>query len=160
MAKESSAQETEPNWKLRAIVGLAALVLLGLLYLFGVTVIPRWWAHWVGDRVGGSLVKGTTYGLVFGSLFTLLPLAIARQALRPMDLKVRLGLVLAALMLAAPNLMTLGIVVGSGNAAHAGERILDVEGSGFRTASALGAGAALVLAGGMLVWSWRTRRPQ
>ena len=49
-------------------------------------------------------------------------------------------------MLAIPNLMTLGIVLGRGNAAHAGERILDVEAPAFRGASLAGALIALAMA--------------
>ncbi len=52
-------------------------------------------------------------------------------------------------MLAIPNLMTLGIVAGNGSAAHAGERILDVEGPGFRAATLIGAILAVVAAIGI-----------
>jgi hypothetical protein len=41
--------------------------------------------------------------------------------------------------------MTLGIVLGSGNAAHAGERTLDVEAPAFRWASFAGALAAVAV---------------
>ena len=51
------------------------------------------------------------------------------------------------LLLAGPNLLTLGIVIGTGNAAHAGERILDVDAPGFRGATLAGVMlAALLLA--------------
>jgi hypothetical protein len=50
-------------------------------------------------------------------------------------------------VLAIPNLLTLGIVIGSGRAAHAGERTLDVDAPGFRGAGLAGAiTAALVVA--------------
>jgi hypothetical protein len=51
-----------------------------------------------------------------------------------------------ALLLAIPNLLTLGIVLGVGNAAHAGDRILDVEAPAFRGASFAGALIAVGLA--------------
>ncbi len=51
-----------------------------------------------------------------------------------------------ALLLAAPNVLTASIVVGWGNAAHAGERTLDVEAPGFRWSTLLGALAAATLA--------------
>ena len=44
-----------------------------------------------------------------------------------------------AVLLALPNLFTLGIVLGNGNAAHAGQRILDVEAPNFRAGSLAGA---------------------
>ena len=69
------------------------------------------------------------------------------------------GIVLGALILAAPNLMTLGIVLGNGKGAHAGQRTLDDQAPGFRGASLIGVLIALVLAGGVqyLVTSRRNR---
>jgi hypothetical protein len=46
-----------------------------------------------------------------------------------------------------PELLTLGIVFGNGNAAHAGERTLDVDAPGYRDATLAGAiSAVLILA--------------
>jgi hypothetical protein len=45
----------------------------------------------------------------------------------------------ATVLAAAPNVLTLGIVIGRGGAAHAGERTLDVEAPGFRNSSLAGA---------------------
>lgn len=149
---------TEANWPLRLMLVVGVLVVLGIAYLFGTTVVPRWWAHRVGRVVDGSITAGTLYGLFIGLVFTLVPLMIARQALRRMRLKLRLGVLVLALVSAAPNLMTLAIVLGSGNAAHAGERTLDVDGPGFRAGSAWGAVIALILALGLFVWTWKWRR--
>ena len=55
--------------------------------------------------------------------------------------------VAVALILATPNLMTLGIVLGSGNAAHAGERTLDTRAPAFRGATLAGALLAAALTG-------------
>ena len=46
--------------------------------------------------------------------------------------------------------MTLGIVLGRGNAAHAGDRILDVEAPAFRGGTFAGALLACVLVGFVL----------
>jgi uncharacterized membrane protein YeaQ/YmgE (transglycosylase-associated protein family) len=56
--------------------------------------------------------------------------------------------------------MTLGIVLGISDAAHAGDRVLDVEGPGFRLWSLIGAilGAAAVLGSVYLVRSRRASR--
>ena len=54
--------------------------------------------------------------------------------------------------------MTLGIVVGSGGGAHAGERILDVEGGGFRAGSLMGAMLAVVLVSAVAFLTWRAGR--
>ena len=48
------------------------------------------------------------------------------------------------MLLASPNLLTLGIVIGSGKAAHAGERTLDVDAPGFRGARLAGAIVAVL----------------
>ena len=45
--------------------------------------------------------------------------------------------------------MTLGIVAGNGSAAHAGERILDVDGPGFRASTLIGVIAGVVVAIGI-----------
>ena len=52
-----------------------------------------------------------------------------------------------AIVFALPNLMTLGIVLGRGNAAHAGDRILDVEAPAFRGGTLAGAILAVLLVG-------------
>ena len=49
------------------------------------------------------------------------------------------------ILLALPNLMTLSIVVGSGSAAHAGDRVLDVEAPAFRGGSLVGAVVAVLV---------------
>jgi hypothetical protein len=148
----------QANWRVRALLVVALLVVLGVAYLFGTTVVPRWWAQRVGTRVDSSLTAGGLYGLFLGFVFTLVPLVIARQAFRKVSMSLRVVFLAGALLAAAPNLMTLSIVLGHGNAAHAGERILDVEAPGFRAGSAWGAVLAALVAGGLFVGSWRWRR--
>jgi len=148
----------EANWTLRIVLLLTLLVFVGLAYVFGATVVPRWWARRVGNIVDGSLTAGTLLGLFIGFVFTFVPLVIARQALRRVPMKARLAFLVVALVAAAPNLMTLSIVLGSSNAAHAGERTLDVDGPGFRAGSAWGAAIAGVLAIGLFAWTWKWRR--
>lgn len=135
------------SWAKRGalLFGLGLLVLLG--YLLAVALVPRWWAQLIGDQVDGRISVGTGYGLTLGFLLTLISLFLVRQAFRAMPWTAR-GLLLAvAVLISLPNLMTLGVVLGSGDGAHAGERILDVDGPGFRAASATGAlAAAAVLA--------------
>jgi SAM-dependent methyltransferase len=63
-----------------------------------------------------------------------IPLLVLWAALKVFrSWKVRAVAAAVAAALAAPNLLTLGIVLGTGNAAHAGDRILDV-GCGVGTA--------------------------
>ena len=120
--------------------------------------LPRWWAHRVGDQVNGSFASGIGLGLFYGFAFTVLPLAVAWFALSRIGRwKWRLVTLGIAVVLAAPNLLTLSVVFGAGNAAHAGERTFDVEAPGFRASSLVGAVAAvLVLV--MLALLLRSRR--
>ena len=55
--------------------------------------------------------------------------------------------IVLAIVLALPNLMTLGIVLGRGNAAHAGDRVLDVEAPAFRGGTLAEAILAALLVG-------------
>lgn len=124
---------SDPNWSRRIVVAVGLLVGLTLLGLLGAAFLPRWWAQRIGDQVGGSITTGGFLGLFYGFAFTLLPLLVLWLAFRFLHTwrKRAVGLGVAILV-AAPNLLTLGIVVGTGNGAHAGDRILDVEAPGFR----------------------------
>jgi MFS family permease len=127
---------------------LVAIAVLALLAFLSAAFLPRWWSHRIGRQVNGSLSLGITLGLFYGFVFTLLPLLVARWTFhkrRPW--KTWGALTLLILLLAAPNLLTLGIVIGNGNAAHAGERTLDVDAPGYRDATLAGAiSAVLILA--------------
>ncbi len=137
------------------VIGAAVLV---IAYLIGAAVLPRWWAQRVSNVIDGRLVFGKMLGFSVGLIFTLLPLFILATGWRfKKSWRRALGFVVAALVAAAPNLLTLGIVIGSGNAAHAGERILDVDGPGFRGGSLVGAIVGVVIAMAVL-WLIGSRR--
>jgi hypothetical protein len=145
---ESSASPPRSDWKRKAIVTavMVAGVLLGVL--IASATIPRWWAQEIGDQVDESIVRGTLVGLFYGFLFTILPLLVLGVVLRwRRSLRALIIAGALALMLAIPNLLTLGIVLGTGNAAHAGERTLDVRAPAFRGASLAGALIAIALLG-------------
>ncbi len=136
-------------------------ILVGVVIVggwIGAAFIPRWWSHRIADQVNGSIPAGITFGLVYGFLFTILPLLVMVWAVRRRrSWKAWLVFFAAAVFLALPNLFTLGIVLGRGNAAHAGDRTLDVEAPGFRGGTLAGAilAALCVLAVGWLVRSRR-----
>ena len=137
------------RWAKRALMLIVAIVALIGLGLLGAAFLPRWWSHRVADQANGSFTGGILLGIFYGFVFTVLPLAMLRFTFhRRRPWKTWGWMFLVAVLLATPNLLTLGIVLGSGNAAHAGERTLDVDAPGFRGASlggALAAVAALVL---------------
>lgn len=131
------------------VIGAASLV---IAYLIGAAVLPRWWAQRIGGVVDGRLIFGNMLGFAVGLFFTMLPLFVLAAGWRfRKGWRRAMVFLFVALIVAIPNLLTVGIVVGSGNAAHAGERILDVDGPGFRGGSLVGAilGAVLAL---MLLW--------
>ena len=129
-------------------MGRHRLVVVLLGGLVASATVPRWWAQRVGNQVDGSLTQGTLLGLFYGFVFTLLPLAVLVLILRwRTTWRWVVFAVALAVILALPNLMTLGIVVGRGNAAHAGDRILDVEAPAFRGGTLAGALFACALIG-------------
>jgi hypothetical protein len=125
-----------------------ALVIAGVVVLLtysGEAFLPRWWAQRVGDQVQGSIATGVLVGLFYGFVFTVLPLVLVWFAFRVFDSWRARGVALGgAVLLAAPNLLTLGIVLGRGSGAHAGDRVLDVEAPGFRGGGLVGAVLAVL----------------
>lgn len=151
MESDASRGSGRP-WLRYAVLMLVLAMAVMACWLLAVTIVPRTWAQWLGDRIDGRITVGTAYGLSLGFVFTLVPLVVARQALRDLAWKVRAGILGVAVLLATPNLMTLGIAIGKGSGAHAGDRILDVDGPGFRVATTLGALGALVVFLGAVGW--------
>lgn len=138
------------------LVGVIVLLLLGLL---AVAVVPRWWAQRVGEMADGRLLIGGTMGLVAGTVFTAAPiifLGVAARHLRTIG-KALVALVLG-LLLAMPNLITLAIALGAGSASHAGQRILDVNGPGFRGGTLVGAVLGVLFGGWIVYLMWSRRR--
>ena len=135
-------------------------ILTVLLYFLLSALIPRWWAQAVGRQADGRIGVGILLGLSYGFFFTLLPLIVLSQALhRSFSWRARAIIVLVAAALTAPNLMTLGISIGTSAAAHAGERTLDVTAPGFRQATLwgviLGGLTAAVVITFLVLWERR-----
>jgi MFS family permease len=144
----SHEAHSEKSLGRRAATVAIWLAIAGVLALVGSAVLPRWWSHRIGDQVNGSITSGIVLGLFYGFVFTFVPLALLWFTFRKRrTLKIGLVMVVAAVVLAAPNLMTLGIVLGGGHAAHAGERTLDVEAPDFRASSLIGALIAVAALG-------------
>ncbi|MGE5273350.1 MAG: hypothetical protein ACM3QU_06195 [Verrucomicrobiota bacterium] len=132
-------------WARRVLIGIGAIVVLIGAGFLGAAFLPRWWSHRVGDQVNGSIGGGVAVGLFYGFVFTALPLAVLYYAFSKRRQWKTWGILFAcAILLAVPNLLTLGIVLGRGNASHAGERTLDVEAPAFRSATLAGAILALI----------------
>jgi MFS family permease len=144
--RPGSAPAERPNWRRRAILVAVGVAVVVVAVLVGASALPRWWSHRVGDQVDGDLTTGVFVGFVYGFFATVLPLlvlAVVVRFFRRRRLAWGIGLAVA-LLLASPNLLTLGIVAGSGNAAHAAERTLDVEAPWFRGGMLIGVLAGVV----------------
>ncbi|MFD3429573.1 permease [Nocardia fluminea] len=147
--QSSGQKSTAVVWRNRAIMALATVVVLVAAYFILSSFIPRWWAQRLAGTVHGSFSSGIWWGLVYGFVFTLLPLLLLIFAVRVWKRKggkfMAGAAVIIALACSLPNLMTLTIVLGGNNAAHAGQRILDVDAPAFRGACLVGAIVAAVL---------------
>lgn len=142
--------ETAASIKKWAVIVVVAMIVALVL----AALIPRSWAQLVGNLVDGSIIRGSWMGLLAGFIFTLAPLAALAAAWRSRTAKGwPVFWVVLSVVLALPNLMTLWIALGTGSSAHAGQRILDVNGPGFRGGSLLG---ALIAAGLYAFVMWRS----
>ena len=143
--------EGDANWSRRLKVWGGITVAFLLALLIGMAFIPRWWAHRVGDQANESFAGGIMLGLFYGFVFTLLPLLLIVWGIRRRRSgRMWLWILAGAAILALPNIFTLGVVLGPGGAAHAGERTFDVKAPGFRNATLAGALLAVVVIG--FVW--------
>lgn len=155
-----SAPPRAPGRSWKRLLAYTAIVVAVVIVggWIGAAFIPRWWSQRIADQVEGSIWSGSSLGVLYGFFFTFLPLLVIAWAIRKRrSWKAWLGFAALAIVLALPNLFTLGIVLGRGNAAHAGERTLDVEAPGFRNGTGVGVILAL-LAFGVLWWLLRSRR--
>jgi uncharacterized membrane protein (DUF485 family) len=131
-----SSRSWREVWAKRLLVAICAIVFLIGVGFLGAAFLPRWWAHRVGGQVNGSIGAGVALGLFYGFVFTAIPLAILRFTFDKRRAWSTWGILFAiAILFAVPNLLTLGVVLGSGNASHAGERTLDVEAPAYRSAA-------------------------
>lgn len=133
--------------KSRLVIGLVVAGGLALVVWLAISVIPRWWSQRVGGQVEGDLTTGAILGFMYGFFAMALPLLVLAAVVRFWRRSWKAWLVggAIALLLASPNLMTLGITLGGGSAAHAADRTLDVEAPYFRGGQLIGAIAAFGL---------------
>ncbi|WP_125776207.1 hypothetical protein [Antribacter gilvus] len=159
VAKEGKKKIDWAHVGRRALWVLVLVVLAWLLVLLLAAFLPRWWAQVIGNAVDGSFSAGAWWGLMIGAVFTGLPVAAAAQAVLPgRGPRIRATWLVVALVLAIPNLLTLAVVLGTNEAAHAGERILDVDAPAFRGGTAWGAVLGAVLAIAVVVLGALYRR--
>jgi hypothetical protein len=138
------------DWRTTLLVGAITLALLVAAHFILGALVPRWWSQRIGTAVNGNSAMGTGLGLFIGFAFTLFPLFVLTFALRPRtSWAIRTTCLKLGLILALPNLCTLGTATGVGSGALAGQRTMDLEAPAFRGASLAGAliAAGVYLAG-------------
>ncbi|MCV7193467.1 hypothetical protein [Mycolicibacterium brumae] len=150
------------SWLRKGALILITVALLIGAYFLGAAFLPRWWAQQIGHRVGGSFSGGVGIGLTIGFVCTVVPIVLVVFAIlwrRRWNNVPTIACLIGAAVAAVPNLLTLAVVLGTGNAAHAGERVMDVDAPAFRGASLWGAiaGAAMGALVAYLVWGYRRR---
>jgi hypothetical protein len=151
-------QKARDRRRHRLIAIAVAVVVLIVGYYIGAAFLPRWWSQRLADQINRHFARGIGLGLGHGFVFTFVPLAFASVALwRRLNGRVRALIILLAVVLAVPNLLTLGISTGTGSGAHAAQRTLDVDGPGFRGATLVGALVAVAIFG-LVVIEVRARR--
>ncbi|KUM40636.1 hypothetical protein [Arthrobacter sp. EpRS71] len=144
------------------LILVAALVAVAAYFILG-AVLPRWWSDVIAGQVRRDLGASVLVGMFYGFVFTFIPLLVAWQATRksvPWPWKI--AIVLVAIAIATPNLLTAGIVFGSTESAHAGQRTLSVDAGFFTTWTAISAVAAVVIFSAVtILWAlWRRRGKQ
>ncbi|WP_425956047.1 hypothetical protein [Xylanimonas sp. McL0601] len=152
--------ETRRSRRNRIIVWAVVAAVLLVLVILAESVVPRWWAETIGGLSDGGPARSGWWGFAIGFVSAALAVAVlARTARRWTGWKVPLALLIAGVILAAPNLFTLWIVVGTTRSAVAAERTLDVQAPNFTALTAWGAALGVVVAvTGEVLWrSWRRR---
>ncbi|MGY4542898.1 putative membrane protein [Arthrobacter sp. UYNi723] len=150
----------QANWAARIILVAVALVVLAIAYFAFAAILPVWWANVIRNQVQGNLGAGILVGMFYGFVFTFVPLLVAWQATRKsVSWPWKLTILVAAVALASPNLLTAGIMFGSSQAAHNGQRILGTEATWFPLWTQISAiAAAVIFVVGVILWRvWRQR---
>lgn len=110
-------------WLKKTITVVATLLVLVITYFVLAAFLPRWWAQRIAGLAEGGFSRGILWGLLFGILCTAIPLVLLVWVWQVRGWKfgrgVQIALTVLALVVAIPNLMTLSVVLGGGNAAHA-----------------------------------------
>lgn len=140
-----------PRWARRVVLALVLVALGYLAYLVAAEFFPRWWAEQIGGLVGGTTATGVLWGLFIGTVFTAIPVLVLPLALRG-GWPARITVVALAVVLAAPNWLTLSVGVGGNASARDGRALLAQEGPGFLTGSWIGALVGLVLGIALICW--------
>ncbi|MFK0040839.1 hypothetical protein ACIQTW_13470 [Paenarthrobacter sp. NPDC090517] len=151
------------NWGVKIILILVAVLVAVAAYFILGAILPRWWSDVIAGQIRRDLGASVLVGMFYGFVFTFVPLLVAWQATRKaVSWPWKIAIVLVAVAIATPNLLTAGIAFGSTESAHAGQRTLSVDAGFFTTWTAISAVAAVVVFIAVtILWAlWRRRGKQ
>ncbi|MFK0008652.1 hypothetical protein ACIQTZ_16525 [Paenarthrobacter sp. NPDC090520] len=151
------------NWGVKIILVIVALLVAVAAYFVLGAILPRWWSDVIAGQIRRDLGASVLVGMFYGFVFTFVPLVIAWQAThKAVKWPLKIVILLVAVAVATPNLLTAGIVFGSSESAHAGQRTLSVDAGFFTTWTAISAvAAAVIFAAVTILWAvWRRRGKQ
>ncbi|XAS73879.1 hypothetical protein VUN82_08610 [Micrococcaceae bacterium Sec5.1] len=151
------------NWGVKIILILVALLVAVAAYFILGAILPRWWSDVIAGQIRRDLGASVLVGMFYGFVFTFVPLVVAWQAThKAVSWPWKIVILLAAVAIATPNLLTAGIVFGSTESAHAGQRTLSVDAGFFTTWTGISAvAAAVIFAVVTVLWAlWRRRGKQ
>ena len=151
------------------ILGIVGSALFALSFLFFLVVVlfigagggafdwvgslPRWWASTVGDITNGSRTSSLVLGGGAGFILPLVSaglLVVAAQV----EIGARVIVLIVALALSIPNILTTWTVLGGGRASNVGQRIFDIEAPQFINGTLVGLVAAgLIIIFGFLAFA-------
>lgn len=146
-------------WGRRALIGAVLIAALAVAYFFLAAALPRWWSERVGSAVDGHLSTGVFLGIVVGLSCTLVPLIFLWIGFHRHSKAGLLAWLVLAVIVAMPNLNTLGIAWGHGNAARIARHTLDIRAPWFRGGTLIGAIAAAVIFACMVAFGYSRRWP-
>lgn len=156
----TSQTADKPNWGLRIGLGAIGLVLAAAAYFILSTVLPVSWATTIKNQANGDLGTGLLLGLFYGFVFTFIPLLVLWQARhKRVTWPWKAALLGAAILLAIPNILTLGIYTSNSASALRARNMIDNDATWFPGWS-LGAaiGAAVIFVAFAILWEiWRAR---
>ncbi|MBZ2198442.1 hypothetical protein [Occultella gossypii] len=153
------AKAAMPAWLRWPTIVLAAVAVLVVLYLIGSAVLPLWWAQLIGDQVDSVSSAGILLGLVVGFAFTAVPIALGVWAIRA-KYAVRTRLIIGgiAVLLTAPNVLTLAVAVGGLESTQAARIEMLIAAEQFPIWSLVGVIVAVLLAVAIWYLVWNSRR--
>lgn len=154
-----SEQLPKARWRRRLIIAGVTVVAIVVIYLMLQLFLPSWWARRIGVQVAGDTESGILWGGFYGFVFTVIPLLLIAQSRRRwVPWQGKIFLVVAAVLVATPNWLTLVVVLGNSDAARSGRAAFDADAPGFRMATLLGVIAAAVVAAMFLGARWLLAR--